>query len=63
MILLFFIPSINEGILAIASEKNEGIFSNLSSFLQGAIAQRHRLGDGRKAAESFSMGIYSKYRQ
>ena len=68
-----FIPSINEGTWAMATEKfvwnkfsrkprrgeaqgraeqkNEGIFDNLSSFLQGGIAQRRRLGDGRKAAK------------
>jgi hypothetical protein len=34
-----------------ATEKNEGIFDDISSFLQGGIAQRHRLGDGKKAAK------------
>jgi len=32
-----------------ATERNEGIFDYISSFLQGGIVSRSRLGDGKKA--------------
>jgi hypothetical protein len=46
-----FGASINEEIETMATEENEGILDHISSFLQGGIVSRSRLGDGRKAAK------------